>query len=78
MIKLYERKTNQFLGEISDEELQLLIDNLEEESLTDTDYYLNRATFELLKKEGMSENLAKLIENAMGKRNEIEIRYERV
>ena len=76
MIKLYEKKTNQFLGEISDEELQFLIDNLEEESLTDTDYYISRATLELLKEKGMSEGLAGLIEGAMAQNDDTEISYE--
>jgi hypothetical protein len=78
MVKLYDKNTGKYLGRISDDELRFLVDNLEEESLTDTDYYLNRTTFELLKEEGMSENLVKLIELAMGKKSEIEIRYERV
>ena len=77
MVKLYEKKTRQYLGRISDEELQFLIDNLEEETLTDTDYYINRATLELLKEKGMSDALAALIEGAMGPNDEAEISYER-
>jgi len=78
MVKLYDKRTGKYLGRISDDELQFLIDNLEEESMTDVDYYLNRTIFNLLKEKGMSENLTKLIEQAMGKQNDIEIRYERV
>lgn len=78
MVKLYDKATNQYLGKISDEDLQFLIDNLEEESLTDTDYYINRATLDFLKERGMSESLVKLIEGVMGEANEVEIRYERV
>ncbi len=77
MVKLYDKKTRQYLGRISEEELQFLIDNLEEENLTDTDYYINRATLDLLKGKGMSEALAKLIEGAMGENDDIEISYER-
>jgi len=77
MVKLYEKKTRQYLGRISDEELQFLIDNLEEETLTDTDYYINRATLELLKAKGMSQGLAALIEGAMGRKDDTEISYER-
>ena len=78
MVKLYDNDTGQYLGRITDEDLQFLADNLEEESLTDTDYYINRETLDLLKEKGMSEDFAKLIENAMGGGDEIEIRYERV
>lgn len=77
MIKLYEKSSGKYLGRITDEELQFLRDNMEEESLSDTDYYINRTTFDLLKEKGMSENLVKLIETAMGKKNEIEIKYEK-
>jgi hypothetical protein len=78
MVKLYDNGTGQYLGRIEDEDLQFLIDNLEEEELTDTDYYINRETLDLLKEKGMSEDLAKLIESAMGGNAEIEIRYEKV
>lgn len=78
MLKLYDKSTGKYLGRIEEEEMQFLRDNLEEESLTDVDYYLNRTTFDLLKEQGMSENLAKLIETAMGNKNEVEIRYEKV
>jgi len=78
MVNLYDRGTNRYLGEITEEELQFLIDNLEEESLTDVDYYINETMLESLREKGMSENLARLIESAMGDKKEIEIRYERV
>ena len=78
MLKLYEKNTNKFLGEISDEEVQFLRDNMEEESMTDVDYYINKTIFNLLKEKGMSENLTKIIQQAMGNKDEIEIRYEKV
>ena len=77
MVKLYDKKRGQYLGRISEEELQFLIDSLEEESVTDRDYYLNRATLALLKKKGMSEGSVKLIQSAVGENNEIEMRYEK-
>ena len=78
MVKLYDNDTGKYLGRIEDEELQFLIDNLEEEDLTDIEYYLNRDTLDLLKEKGMSEGLANLIESAMGENDDIEIRYEKV
>jgi hypothetical protein len=77
VVKLYDKKTRQYLGRIRDEDLQFLADNLEE-SLTDTDYYINRATLDLLKEKGMSKGLARLIENAMGGNKDIEMAYERI
>ena len=78
MVKLYDKETGKYLGRIEDEELQFLIDNMEEESSTDVDYYINKTTFNLLKEKGMSKNLTSLIQQAMGKNEEIEIRCERV
>jgi hypothetical protein len=40
------------LGEITEEQLQFLIDHLEEESSDDQDYYLNRATLEIFEQAG--------------------------
>jgi hypothetical protein len=78
MIKLYDKLSAEFLGTITDEELQFLIDNLEEESLTDVDYYLNKTVLDSLKAKGMSDNLTQLLESAMSGKNEVEIRYERI
>lgn len=77
MVKLYEKATNSYLGEISEEELQFLIDNLEEENLTDTDYYIDRDSLEILKERGMSASLAQLIESALGANESVEIMYRK-
>lgn len=77
MIRLYDKDTSQYLGRIEDEVFQFLIDNLEEESFTDTDYYIDRQTLDFLKEKGMNEALVKLIEQTMGEGEEIEIRYEK-
>jgi len=77
MIRLYDKNTGQYLGRIEDEAFQFLIDNLEEESLTDTDYYVDRPTLGFLKEKGMNEALVKLLEGAMGEGEEIEVRYEK-
>ncbi|MDP2897549.1 MAG: galactosyldiacylglycerol synthase [bacterium] len=77
MVKLHDKATGRYLGEVTEEELQFLIENLEEESLTDVDYYINETVLESLKEKGMSETLARLLESAMGDKGEAEIRYER-
>lgn len=77
MVRLYDKATVRYLGEVTEEELQFLIDNLEEESLTDVDYYINETVLESLKEKGMSESLVKVIQSAMGDKGEAEIRYER-
>jgi hypothetical protein len=45
MIQLHAKETGVFLGTITDAQLQFLIDQLEEESTDDTDYYLRFAHF---------------------------------
>ena len=77
MIELYDKSNNSYLGKITEEGLQFLIDNLEEENLTDEDYYIDIATLEFLKNKGMPANLIKTIELAMGDNKEIEILYKK-
>lgn len=77
MVKLYDKASGIFLGEISDDELKFLIDQLEEESETDEDYYLDRDTLDLLKEKGMDEVLTALLEGAIGANDGVEIRYEK-
>lgn len=44
MIEFRTKATNELLGTVTDDELTLLIKELEEESLTDRDYYLDTNT----------------------------------
>jgi len=77
VVKLYDKNSGQYLGRIDDDQLKFLMDNLEEESLTDTDYYINRATLDLLKEKGMGQDLARMLEGALGESDELEVRYEK-
>jgi len=77
MINVYDNETGALLGAISDEELQFLIDKLEEESLEDKDYYLNRDTLEMLEKAGGQPALMDLLRKALGERDGVEIRWSR-
>ena len=77
MIQLRDRETGASIGDITEEQLQFLIDHLEEESEEDTDYYLNRATLNLLKENGLDASLLKLLEEALGDREDLEIEWSR-
>jgi processive 1,2-diacylglycerol beta-glucosyltransferase len=77
MRKLYDAESNQFIGAVSDEECQLLVDELEEESLDDVDYYVNRATLDLLAQEGAGAHLLTLLQHALGDREDMEVRWVR-
>jgi hypothetical protein len=77
MVKLYDNKTNKLLGSIADEQLQVLIDQLEEESGEDQDYYLNRETLDMLARAGANGELLALLQQALGENEEGEIRWVR-
>ena len=75
MIELRDKETGSHLGSISEDDLKFLIDNLEEESDDDTDYYLTHETLELLKGRGASAALTEVLESALGCRDEVEIEW---
>ncbi len=75
MIELREKESGSPLGSISEDDLKFLIDNLEEESEDDTDYYLTRETLELQKGRGASAALTATLEGALGDRDDVEIEW---
>ena len=77
MIQLQDKQSGSVLGSISEDDLQFLIDNLEEESEDDVDYYLNRSTLEIFKEKGISSTLLSVLENALGDREDVEIEWSR-
>jgi len=76
MIQLHEKETGVFVGTITEAQLQFLIDQLEEESADDTDYYINKATVEMLVQAGADPELVALLQRGLGEREEMEIRWE--
>jgi processive 1,2-diacylglycerol beta-glucosyltransferase len=76
MYALYVKADHRYIGDISDDELKFLVDNLEEESLEDTDYDLSRLTLEFLRGNGLSPRLAQLLDTALGDQDDVEIVYE--
>ncbi|HEX6532945.1 MAG TPA: hypothetical protein VF041_00025 [Gemmatimonadaceae bacterium] len=77
MIQLYDAERGTRLGTISEEQLQSLIDELEEESATDRDYYLTPATIDMLESDGADPELVRLLRDALAGREGMEIRWER-
>lgn len=73
MIKLHEKDTNKPLGQISEEQLKFLIDNLEEEWLEDQDYAITPLLLEYFEGIGADPALISLLKDALGGREEIEI-----
>lgn len=77
MVHVYDNATNRLLGEISEAQLQVLIDRLEEESNDDQDYFLNRETLDLLAKGGADANTLAILQGAIGANGQGEIRWSR-
>lgn len=77
MIDLYNVATNQLLGSITEADLQVLIDGLEEESAEDQDYYIDQATIDLLADGRPSDHLLGILRDAVGSGGGLEIRWER-
>jgi hypothetical protein len=77
MIDLYNATTNQLLGSITEADLQVLIDALEEESEDDQDYYIDKATIEFMADGRPSDHLLAMLRGALGSSDDMEIRWER-
>jgi len=76
MIKVFDKETGKLLGTITSDHVQYLIDQLEEESEFDQDYWLNRDTLDGFAVKGCPADLLELLKSAMGDRQEMEIRWE--
>jgi hypothetical protein len=61
------------VGELSEEQLDILIDNLEEEWQDDRDYYLNQSMLDMLQARGADSALMHILKSAMGNKDEVDI-----
>ena len=76
-ITLYDNDSDAAIGDISESDLKFLIDNLEEETSDDRDYYLRPETVAMLAERGGSDALLTLLRTALGEREGVEIRWQR-
>ena len=76
-VHLYDNETQIPLGEITEHQLQFLIDHLEEEASDDQDYYLSADTLEMFAQAGADPGLLALLRQGLGERNGMEIRWSR-
>lgn len=77
MIALRDKETGADLGTISEQELEFLADQLEEEFEEDRDYYINQTTVDLIEKNGADPELIALLRRAIGDREGVEIEWSR-
>ena len=76
MPRLFRLDTGDAIGQISDEQLKFLVEQLEEEHDDDTDYYIDRDTLELLSDNGADPELLALLEKAIGDDDSMDIAWE--
>jgi hypothetical protein len=77
MIRLRDKERGTDIGTITEEQLQFLIDQLEEESEEDHDYYINRSTLEAFEEQGIDPALLDTLKSAIGDREDMEIAWSR-
>lgn len=77
MIDLYDDATNQLIGSITEADLQVLVDALEEESSDDHDYYIDAATIDVVADGKATDHLVKLLRAALGTTDGVDIRWQR-
>ena len=73
MINLHDKNTQKLIGEINEKQLQFLIDELVEEDSADQDYYISRDQLDQLEKKGGDETLIRMLRDALGTKDDMDI-----
>ena len=77
MIDLYNANTNQLIGNITEADLKVLVDALEEEGIADQDYFIDAATIDVIADGKATEHLIGLLRTALGTTDGVDIRWQR-
>ena len=77
MITLRFKDSGETLGTISDADLQVLVDQFEEESSTDRDYFVDEQTVQLLEDAGASPDTCALLRRGIAGGDGIDIIWSR-
>jgi hypothetical protein len=77
MIDLYNAATNQLIGSITEADLKVLVDALEEEGINDQDYYIDEATIDVIADGKATEHLVGLLRRALAAGDGVDIRWQR-
>jgi hypothetical protein len=75
VIKLFDVQSDAEIGEITQAQLDFLKGQLEEESASDTDYYINADTLDYFAQQGADANFIALLRAALGGRPDMDIRW---
>ena len=77
MIKLHDVESGAFLGTITEEQLKVLVEQLEEESPEDRDYYIDADTIEMFEEAGVDAGLVDVLKKALNGRPDMDIKWSR-
>jgi len=77
MPRLYNKQSGALLGTVSDADVNLLVEQLEEEAIADVDYFVDAATVEILESAGASGTLVQMLRAAIGDGEGVDIRWEK-
>jgi hypothetical protein len=75
-VRLINKANGAVLGSISRKDFQFLVDNLEEESSSDTDYFIDSNTVDFLADAGGSVPLLLLLREAVGSSDGVDIGWQ--
>ena len=76
MYQLMDIEHDNEIGIVTEDQVQFLIDNLEEEGLEDQDYYIDSDALSFLAENGCDEELLTMLTEALEGRINIDVRYE--
>ena len=76
MYRLMDIEHDNEIGIITEDQVQFLIDNLEEEGVEDQDYYIDPEALNFLAENGCDEELLTMLTEALEGRVNIDVRYE--
>ena len=77
MIEIFDNRNNVLIGEITEVQLEFLMNNMEEESLEDQDYAITDMTLAYFEELGVDPVLLSMLRKALGGQDELVIRWER-
>jgi hypothetical protein len=77
MIDVYNNETNELVGQITEADLKVLTDHLEEESSEDQDYFIDGPTLDVIGDGQATGHLLTVLRKALGTAEGVEIRWQR-
>ena len=77
VIDVYNSATDELLGSITEADLQVLVDALEEESSDDQDYYIDAATIDVIGDGRATDHLLNVLRKGLGNAEGVDIRWTR-